>query len=235
MQIFLNKRIFASPSLRHAQVTFAAFHFLTTYALLYFLSHPPLPSHLMFFSPKRVDPLRLVPLALCMMANVVLPNASLAYSSIPFYQIMRVLVTPCVCALNFILLAQKTQTHAVLALVPVCVGVGWMSWADTHSTTSSAGDEKATSSLGVFFACGGVLATSLYTVWIKKYHAALECSSMQLLLNQAPVSVVLMLYIVPFADDVTVWTGNGVGWGVYGLVLLVSWNPSFHLPCMMPC
>lgn len=44
---------------------------------------------------------------------------------------------------------------------------------------------------------------------------------MQLLMNQAPVSVLVMLYVIPVADDVTVW--RDVGWGVYGLIGIVSW------------
>lgn len=43
---------------------------------------------------------------------------------------------------------------------------------------------------------------------------------MQLLMNQAPVSVLVMLYVIPVADDVTVW--RDVGWGVYGLIGIVS-------------
>lgn len=43
---------------------------------------------------------------------------------------------------------------------------------------------------------------------------------MQLLMNQAPISVLVMLYVIPVADDVTVW--RDVGWGVYGLIGVVS-------------
>lgn len=43
---------------------------------------------------------------------------------------------------------------------------------------------------------------------------------MQLLMNQAPISVLVMLYVIPVADDVTVW--RDVGWGVYGLIGIVS-------------
>lgn len=75
----------------------------------------------------------------------------------------------------------------------------------------------------------GVVASSLYTVWIQWYHEKLECSSMQLLMNQAPVSVLVMLYVIPVADDVTVW--RDVGWGVYGLIGIVSWFLSFFLSC----
>ncbi|KAK5172142.1 uncharacterized protein LTR77_003780 [Saxophila tyrrhenica] len=212
--IFVNKHIFETQSLRHAQVTFAAFHFAVTSALLFLVSRPSIA----MFSPKRVHILRILPLALGMIFNVVLPNASLAYSSIQFYQIMRVLVTPCVCALNFMLLGQATPRVAAATLVPVCVGVGFMSYFDTVPTGGA--QTRGTTPLGVVFAFAGVFATAVYTVWIKKYHAALECTSMQLLLNQAQVSVLAMLYIVPFADDVTVW--HDVGGSTILLILFVS-------------
>ncbi|KAF2218087.1 hypothetical protein CERZMDRAFT_31832 [Cercospora zeae-maydis SCOH1-5] len=213
--VFINKRIFQTASLRHAQVTFAAFHFAVTFFLLYLVSRPAIN----LFPSKRLELYTLFPLAGAMIFNVVLPNASLAFSSIQFYQVARVLLTPCVAGLNFVLFQQKIPQAAVATLVPVCVGVGVVSWFDTASSSSETRNPAAvgvTRPLGVFFALTGVLASSLYTVWIKFYHGKLECSSMQLLMNQAPVSVVMMLYVIPFSDDVTVW--REVGRGVYGLI-----------------
>lgn len=116
---------------------------------------------------------------------------------------------------------------AAWTLAPVCFGVGVVSWFDT-TTGPAKGDDgggegfttTTTTPLGVAFAMMGVVASSLYTVWIQWYHEKLECSSMQLLMNQAPVSVLVMLYVIPVADDVTVW--RDVGWGVYGLIGVVS-------------
>lgn len=163
-----------------------------------------------------------------MICNVVLPNASLAYSSIQFYQVARVLLTPCVAILNFALYSRGIPAKAAWTLAPVCFGVGVVSWFDT--TTPAKGDDDnggfmtttitTTTPLGVAFAMMGVVASSLYTVWIQWYHEKLECSSMQLLMNQAPISVLVMLYVIPVADDVTVW--RDVGWGVYGLIGIVS-------------
>lgn len=50
---------------------------------------------------------------------------------------------------------------------------------------------------------------------------------MQLLMNQAPISVLVMLYVIPVADDVTVW--REVGWGVYGLIGIVSFLSLFFV------
>ena len=169
------------------------------------------------FETKKVDPIRILPLALGMIFNVVLTNTSLAYSSIQFYQVSRVFLTPTVALLNYMISRTTIPSHAVLTLVPVCVGVGIVSYFDTKPTPGS--KAAVTSPIGVLFAFGGVFASSIYTVWIKKYHNVLQCSSMQLLFNQAPVSVLLMLYVIPFSDDVTAWRViSGPLWMLIGLV-----------------
>ncbi|QIW95340.1 hypothetical protein AMS68_000858 [Peltaster fructicola] len=195
--VFVNKRIFEDAALRGCQITFAAYHFLVTAALLYILSRPAIN----LFQAKQVAILQILPLSLAMIFNVVLPNASLAYSSIQFYQICRSLLTPCVALLNYWICKATIPTQAMLALIPTCVGVAMVSYFETASKTG----DKTTTPIGVMFALAGVLASSVYTVWIARYHKLLECTSMQLLLNQAPVSVLVLAYIIPFSDDVTVW------------------------------
>ena len=161
---------------------------------------------------------QILPLATAMIFNVVLPNASLAYSSIQFYQVVRVLLTPCVVLLNYMISRATIPMRAALTLIPVCIGVAVVSYFDT---VPQAGKEhKGTSFLGVFFAFAGVFASSIYTVWIATYHKLLECTSMQLLLNQAPISVLIMLYIIPFSDDITIW--NATPLQIWLLILCVS-------------
>lgn len=195
----MNKRIFETESLRHAQVTFAAFHFIVTSALLYILSRPAIS----LFQAKRVSLIQIIPLALAMIFNVVLQNASLAYSTIQFYQIVRTLLTPCVAMLNYALHRITISARIALTLVPICLGVAVVSYFDTLA--DGVDDAKRTTMLGAAFAFSGVLASAVYTLWIVKYHKALECSSQQLLLNQAPVSVLLMMFIIPFSDNTTGW------------------------------
>ena len=168
--------------------------------------------------PREWDLMQTMPLALAMIFNVVLPNASLAYSSIQFYQVVRVLLTPCVVLLNYIMSKATIPVLAALTLVPVCAGVGVVSYFDTMPKSSP--QAQGTSPLGVIFAFTGVFASSIYTVWIARYHKLLDCTSLQLLLNQAPVSVLLMLYIIPFSDDVTVWSATPSH--ICLLILLVS-------------
>lgn len=139
-----------------------------------------------------------------MALNVILPNLSLAFSTVTFYQVARILLTPTVAAMNFILYRATLPRAALLALIPACAGVGMVSYYD--SLPSGDAKVKTTSGLGIIFAFTGIFASSLYTVWIASYHRKLQMSSMQLLFNQAPVSAFLLLYVIPFVDSFPTWS-----------------------------
>ncbi|KAL2270369.1 hypothetical protein VTJ83DRAFT_2553 [Remersonia thermophila] len=201
--VFTNKAIFSSPALKLAQLTFACFHFLVTFLTLFVLSRPAVG----LFQPRRVALADILPLALTMSLNVILPNLSLAFSTVTFYQIARILLTPTVAALNCLLYRAALPRRAILALVPACLGVGLVSYYDSLPPPSSkngggggGGAVQTTTPLGILFALAGTLFSSLYTVWIAAYHRRLRLSSMQLLFNQAPVSAFLLLYAIPFLD-----------------------------------
>ena len=140
-----------------------------------------------------------------MCLNVILPNVSLAFSSVTFYQIARILLTPAVALTNYFLYGATLPNRAIVALIPACLGVGMVSYYDSLPTA----DESimTTSPLGVIFAFTGIFASSLYTVWIASYHKKLQMSSMQLLHNQAPLASFFLLYGIPFLDIFPDW-GN---------------------------
>lgn len=184
------------------QTSFAGFHFLCTSLTLYVISRPSLA----FFVPNRCGFVEILPLAFAMCFNVILPNLSLAYSSITFYQIARILLTPLVALINLVFYGVSIPKNAAVSLIPVCLGVGMVSYYDTRSSYSSKGlDGNSTTIAGVIFAFTGVVASSLYTVWIGTYHRKLNMSSMQLLFNQAPVSSFLLLFFIPLADTIPVF------------------------------
>ncbi|KAH6879996.1 hypothetical protein B0T10DRAFT_519575 [Thelonectria olida] len=192
--VFTNKAIFDDRNLRYIQISFAAFHFAVTWLGLWVLSL----DRFAFFEPKQVSFTQVVPLSVAMTLNVIFPNLSLAYSTVAFYQIARVLVTPCVAFLDYILSKVLISRLAALTLVPACLGVAMVSYYD--SRPSGDAEVKTTSELGVIFALTGVFFSSLYTVWIAAFRRKLSVSSMQLLLNQAPVSAFLLLYFIPWID-----------------------------------
>jgi solute carrier family 35 protein E3 len=156
------------------------------------------------FTPSRARFLDMMPLALAMCMNVILPNLSLAFSTVAFYQIVRVLLTPLVAGINFLVYQIRIPRKAVWTLVPICGGVALVSYYDTNAVTRE--HVKTTSVAGMIFAFAGVLASSLYTVWIGSYQKKFEMSGMQLLFNQAPISAFLLLYIIPFTDQPPVWS-----------------------------
>ncbi|KAI1090866.1 integral membrane protein [Rostrohypoxylon terebratum] len=198
--VFTNKAIFSDPSLKLAQLTFAAFHFFMTWLFLFTLSRP----RFAFFSPRRISLREIIPLSIAMSLNVVLPNLSLAFSTVTFYQVARILLTPTVATMDYVLYKSVLPENAILALVPACLGVAMVSYYDSLPTEDAS--VKTTSGLGVIFAFSGIFASSLYTVWIKSYQRKLQVSSMQLLFNQAPVSALLLLYAIPFIDTFPTWS-----------------------------
>ncbi|WDK15406.1 triose-phosphate transporter [Colletotrichum graminicola] len=197
--VFTNKAIFSDPQWKLCQLTFASFHFLVTFLTLHILSRPTFA----YFTPRRATITDLLPLSVAMCLNVILPNLSLAFSSVTFYQIARILLTPTVALMNFVLYKATLPRNAVLALIPACLGVGMVSYYDTLPAKD--GNVKTTSTLGVFFAFAGIFASSLYTVWIASYHRKLQMSSMQLLYNQAPIASFMLLYVIPFVDTFPDW------------------------------
>lgn len=213
-KVFVNKAIFSDPSLKLAQLTFAAFHFTITWLTLYILSRP----RFAFFAPRRASIRDILPLSIAMALNVILPNLSLAFSTVTFYQVARILLTPTVALMNYVLYHQTLPTNAIIALVPACAGVGIVSYYD--SLPAADANIKTTSGLGVIFAFLGIFASSLYTVWIASYHRKLQMSSMQLLFNQAPVSAFMLLYVIPFVDTFPVWSTVSVSRWV--MILMVS-------------
>ena len=86
--VFTNKAIFRDKNLIKMPVTFTAFHFTCTSLTLFTMAS------LRKFEPKKIQLESMLPLCLMFCGNVLLPNLSLAYSSVTFYQLCRILVTP---------------------------------------------------------------------------------------------------------------------------------------------
>ncbi|PNP38013.1 hypothetical protein TGAMA5MH_10112 [Trichoderma gamsii] len=193
--VFTNKAIFSEPRWRQCQLTFAAMHFLMTCLTLFVLSRSPIG----VFVPCPALVRHVMPLATAMCFNVILPNLSLAYSTVTFYQIARILLTPTVAIMNFVLYREVLPRSAILSLIPACLGVGMVTYYDSLPADDQA--IKTTSTLGIVFAFTGIFASSLYTVWIAAYHRKLNMNSMQLLYVQAPMACCLLLLSIPFFDQ----------------------------------
>jgi solute carrier family 35 protein E3 len=196
--VFTNKAIFNDPAFKLMQTSFASFHFVCTGLTLYVVSRPSIGA----FIPKRAGVVEMLPLAFSMCLNVVLPNLSLAFSTVTVYQLCRVLLTPMTAIINFVLYRATIPQSACLALIPVCIGVGLTSYYDIQPSNDEA--IATTSTIGVIFALSGVCASSVYTVLIGSYHKKLNMNSSQLLFNQAPISSLMLLFVVPLVDSIPV-------------------------------
>jgi solute carrier family 35 protein E3 len=109
------------------------------------------------------------------------------------YRLAKIMTTPCVALLQFLFLGKSSSALTVVSLAAVCIGV-----ALTNTGAGAAG----TSTLGASIAAAAFTITAFYQVWIGKKMQDFKVSSPQLLLNQAPISVLLLAVMVPFFDTI---------------------------------
>jgi len=96
---------------------------------------------------------------------------------------------PSVAFLQYLVLGSFVSKRTMAALASVCVGI---------ALTNSGG--AGTTSVGLLCAVAAFSVTALYQVWIGKKMKDFAVSSPQLLLNQAPISVLLLGILAPFCD-----------------------------------
>lgn len=135
-----------------------------------------------------------------MALNIVSMNLSLQISTITFYQITRVLLTPCVAVINFFFYKKSIPRLAVYSLIPMCLGVGLISYYDVKPAPLPGVPPKSVGLISVLVAFGSVFISGIYTVWIGVYQRKYEVNGFQLLYNQAPIGGVILLYVVPWTD-----------------------------------
>lgn len=99
------------------------------------------------------------------------------------------MTTPCVALLQYIFLSKGVSAQTILALASVCVGVGLTNTGASGTTT-----------FGASIAIAAFVVTAFYQVWIGKKLTDFKASSPQLLLNQAPISVLILAFLAPFFD-----------------------------------
>jgi solute carrier family 35, member E3 len=104
-------------------------------------------------------------------------------------RLAKIMTTPCVAFLQYLYLGKSVTLLTVGALASVCIGVGLTNTGATGTTT-----------WGASIATAAFVVTAFYQVWIGKKIKDFEVSSPQLLLNQAPISVLLLGILVPFFD-----------------------------------
>lgn len=160
-------------------------HFTATGLVLFTSTKAPFRS----FKPVRLSPWEMLPVCAFFVGYVVLGNLSLTFNSIGFYQLSKVMTTPTVVFINFLLFRKTVTRWMLAAILATCAGV-------SLTINQTAGPAL----FGVIVATMAFCSTALYQIWIGKKIDDFGVSPPQLLLNQAPLSVLLLLPFIPFID-----------------------------------
>ena len=116
--IFINKAIFATMKFRYTTIL-TALHYIITLAGLEVLA--AFGVYQIRSSPTTP---RLLLLSAVVGAAPALNNLSLSLNNLGFYQVVKLLVTPAIVALELQLYGQRMSSRRAVALVGICVGVG---------------------------------------------------------------------------------------------------------------
>jgi len=162
-------------------------HFTATGLVLYISTKGPFRA----FKPVRLNPWDMLPVCAFFAGYVVLGNLSLTFNSIGFYQLSKVMTTPTVVLINFLLFRKMVTRWMLMSILATCLGVSL-----TINATAK------TALFGVWIAVMAFCSTALYQIWIGKKIEDFAVSPPQLLLNQAPISVLMLIPFVPFFDSI---------------------------------
>lgn len=120
---------------------------------------------------------------------IILNNLSLTHNPVGFYQLSKILTTPCVVSINFVLFRKAISKEKLVAVLVTCLGMALVSVESVRSNL-----------LGTVLASAAFTTTACYQVWIGKKIAELAVDAPQLLLNQSAASTCLLIPL-SFAFD----------------------------------
>ncbi|EMD67739.1 hypothetical protein COCSADRAFT_168915 [Bipolaris sorokiniana ND90Pr] len=183
--IFLSKRVFSDKQLKACQLMVVMWHFTATGLVLFISTLRPFYA----FKAVKLNIWQMLPVCGFFAGYVVLGNLSLTFNSIGFYQLSKVMTTPTVVLINFVLFRKYVTRYMLAAILATCIGVSF-----------TINEAAKTQLFGVIIATLAFCSTALYQIWIGKKIEDFAVSPPQLLLNQAPISVCLLIPFVPFFD-----------------------------------
>merc|ERR1719436_636077 len=102
---------------------------------------------------------------------------------------MKVMTTPVICIIQYLLYRIVVPFNELLALIPVGIGVSLATVTTLYSTF-----------WGLLFGSLGILSTSIYQIFVKSKQGELSLDSWQLLHKQAPISFVMLTCSLPFIE-----------------------------------
>ena len=180
--IWANKHIFVHKYMTGTQLTIL--HFVVTFFALA-VKNKNLPK-------ADISLKSAIPISIAFCGFVVFNNLSLQHNRLGTYQLLKVVTTPCIVAIQYGVYGVEVSRGKALALI--CVGVAIATSASLEGVD------------GLAWGVCGVLATSVYQIWVKTEQQRLKCSSEQLLMYQAPLGA-LFLSLIEFTSHSSVVLG----------------------------
>ena len=160
-------------------ITLTILHFLLTFAGLR-----------MTCRPKKLALTAVVPISIAFCGFVVFNNLSLQFNPVGTYQLLKVMTTPTIVLLQYVFYNARLPLIQLMSLVPVCLGVALATVASLETNLR-----------GLGFGIAGIISTSIYQIWVKTEQTRLDCTAEELLYYQAPVSAVLLAFLLPVLED----------------------------------
>ncbi|KAK7195429.1 Triose-phosphate Transporter family [Novymonas esmeraldas] len=199
--IIVNKKLVFMEAHFEFSTVLTIIHFVMTFLGCAFFAYG-----LRLFTPKRLSVRRVLPISCAFCGYVVFNNLSLLTNSVSVYQVLKILCTPIIVLIERVCYGKREKASTLLSLVPVCLGVGITFYADVDVNW-----------VGTMWATLAITANSLYTIWGKTKQVELGVQPMQLLIYQAPLSAVMLLFVAVPLDGAeklaayestftTVWT-----------------------------
>lgn len=141
---------------------------------------------------KSLNMLQVLPLSCAFCGSVVFNNMSLLYNSVTVYQMSKICCTPVIAVMERYKYKKELPFLTKISLIIICAG-----------SLTSVGTDAHLSFSGLIWCVLAVISGSFYTVWGKSKQLDLACTPLQLLLFQTGISSVLLLFLIPFLDNVS--------------------------------
>ncbi|CAF3489738.1 unnamed protein product [Rotaria sp. Silwood1] len=144
------------------------------------------------FTYIRLPILKMIPVSICFGGFIAFSNLSLQYNTVGTYQLIKLQVTPTVMLISWLFFKAHYPIPIFLSFIPVLIGTLISTYYDLQFNT-----------FGLFCALTSVSFTAIYQILVEHYQKVYNCDALQLLFYQAPLSGLLLLFVVPFFEPLS--------------------------------
>jgi len=193
--VMINKQVFKEYNF-HFPITLVMIHTIVTFLGL------SLASSLGFFEKKQMP----VQPRMILAASFVFYNAAslinLNVNTVGFYQISKILITPCVMVCNFLIYQEGTDSMVKLSVAIMLMGVYMATVTDVDVDM-----------IGFIIGMAAVIGAAQQQILIGKMQKRLKASANQLLVSYTPFVVVMLACSTPI--DMQLPENQGLGFEAY--------------------